>query len=124
MNNQKSEKPFDLAIIGAGPAGISCALAAKKYNLKEISIQADAILLLTGYRPNCELLEKATININKETLVPEFDEDTLESNVKGIYLAGSIIAGKNSNKIFIENSREHGDKIINHVWNSIGQKSI
>ena len=92
-------------------------------NGEEISIPADAVLLLIGYHPNCDLMEKTNININKETLVPEFDEDTLESNVKGIYLAGSIIAGKNSNKIFIENSREHGNKIINHVLNSTGQNS-
>jgi thioredoxin reductase (NADPH) len=84
-------------------------------NGTDIPISADAVLLLTGYHPNCELMQKSKINFNKETLVSEFNEDTLESNVKGIYLAGSIIAGKNSNKIFIENSREHGNKIINHI---------
>ena len=81
----------------------------------DTSIPADAVLILTGYHPNSNLMYKSNINIDKVTLVPELDKDTLESNVKGIYLAGSILAGKNSNKIFIENSRDHGKKIVNHI---------
>ena len=61
---------------------------------------------------------KCGISFDSNTLVPEIDSESLESNVKGIYLAGSIIAGRNSNRIFIENGREHGFKIINHILNS------
>jgi putative YpdA family bacillithiol system oxidoreductase len=90
-----------------------------KKNKKEILIPADGVLLLTGYHPNCDLLKNSQIIFNKETLVPKYNKESLESNVSGIYLAGSLIAGKNSNKIFIENSREHGTKIINHILISV-----
>ena len=43
--------------------------------------------------------------------VPKHDPVTLESNMKGIYLAVSIVAGYDCNKIFIENGREHGKLI-------------
>lgn len=88
-------------------------------NNAEIVVPADAVLLLIGYFPKNDLLKKIKINFDKKTLVPKLIENTLESNIKGIYIAGSIIAGRNSNKIFIENSREHGEKIINNILNLI-----
>lgn len=88
-------------------------------NSNETTLPADAVILLTGYHPNTDLMVKCNIHFDDNTLIPEIDKESLESNVKGIYLAGSIIAGKNSNKIFIENSREHGAKITNHVLKSI-----
>jgi len=41
-----------------------------------------------------------------------FNTETLGSNVRGIYLAGVVTAGKETGKIFIENGRLHGDQII------------
>jgi thioredoxin reductase (NADPH) len=42
---------------------------------------------------------------------PKFNSETMESNVKGVYLAGVVIAGKETGKIFIENGRFHGGQI-------------
>jgi thioredoxin reductase (NADPH) len=39
----------------------------------------------------------------------------METNVPGLYLAGGIAAGRQANKIFIENGRLHGAKIIQHI---------
>ena len=49
--------------------------------------------------------------MDEESGIPKHDPAALESNVKGIYLAGSIVAGYDCNKIFIENGREHGKLI-------------
>jgi thioredoxin reductase (NADPH) len=39
----KSNAKFDLIIIGAGPAGISASLQAKKYNLKTLTLEQDSL---------------------------------------------------------------------------------
>ena len=82
-------------------------------------LAADAVYLLTGYHPDVSLLENSGIRYDADTLEPEIDPHTLESSVSGIYLAGSLIAGRNSNRIFIENSRDHGEKILSDVENKL-----
>ena len=49
---------------------------------------------------------------NDDVCKPTYSEETLETNVAGIYLAGVICGGMNTHRLFIENSREHADKII------------
>jgi thioredoxin reductase (NADPH) len=39
----------------------------------------------------------------------------METNVTGLFVAGGIAAGRQANKIFIENGRFHGAKIIEHI---------
>ncbi len=71
---------------------------------------------MTGYQPNFELLKSVGIKFNKDKFSsPYYDEDTMESNVKGVYLAGVICGGYQTNKWFIENSRIHACQIINHI---------
>ena len=71
----------------------------------------DAVLALTGYRPDFEFLQSMGVQIEGEFRCPVCDTSTLESNVPGIYLAGVIIAGDKTNEIFIENGRFHGRQI-------------
>jgi len=89
-------------------------------NKKTISTYpADAVYLLTGYHPQVDLLDQCGVAYNPENLEPKINLQTLESNVEGLYLAGSVIAGRNANRIFIENSREHGEKILSDIENKI-----
>ncbi len=46
---------------------------------------------------------------------PSYNEDTYESNVEGLYLAGVICGGMNTHRLFIENSRIHAANIIKHI---------
>ncbi|MGC8596232.1 MAG: YpdA family putative bacillithiol disulfide reductase [Candidatus Kryptoniota bacterium] len=78
---------------------------------EEIVLDCNYVLALTGYHPDINFLRSVGVAVDGNTGVPEFNPDTLESNIEGIYLAGSILAGYDCNKIFIENGREHG-KII------------
>jgi thioredoxin reductase (NADPH) len=75
-------------------------------------LPADAVFLLTGYRPDVSLLERAGVRIDPVTLAPEHDPETFETNVPGLYLAGAIVAGLNTNRIFIENGRFHGPLVV------------
>ena len=81
-------------------------------NGSERKLKNDFVFALTGYHPDIGFLEKCGVKFDPETLVPEHDSGNLETNLPGLHLAGSIVAGINCNKIFIENSRHHGKMII------------
>jgi len=82
----------------------------------KITIQNDFVLAMTGYQPDLSFLKKLGINISKdEQQIPEHDSETMETNMKGIYLAGVICGGMNTHVWFIENSRVHAEKIIKQL---------
>jgi len=74
-------------------------------------LKNDAVLAMTGYRPDFEFLESLGVRIEGEDRCPACDPTSLESNIPGIYLAGVIVAGDRTNEIFIENGRFHGRQI-------------
>ena len=78
-------------------------------------IDADFVFLMTGYRPDAHFLKKVGVTLEGENLIPKITQETFESNIEGIYLAGSIIVGEETNKIFIENGRYHGQPIIEDI---------
>jgi thioredoxin reductase (NADPH) len=81
-----------------------------------ITIENDWVIALTGYQPNLEFLKKIGIQLsNDEVKKPFYNEETHETNVKNIYLAGVICGGMNTHRLFIENSREHAERIIAHI---------
>ena len=75
-------------------------------------IAADAVFLLTGYRPDVDLMRRAGVRCDEETLAPDLNPETFESNVPNLFIAGGAIAGRNTGSIFIENGRFHGERII------------
>jgi thioredoxin reductase (NADPH) len=81
-----------------------------------ITIENDWVLAMTGYQPNLFFLKKLGIQLSEDDICkPSYDETTYESNVKSIYLAGVICGGMNTHRLFIENSREHAEKIIRNI---------
>lgn len=85
-------------------------------NGEELKIDNDFVLALTGYKPNFKLLEMLGVHIsNDEKRLPEYDSETMETNVKGLYLAGVICGGMETHKWFIENSRIHAKLIIKNI---------
>ncbi len=78
----------------------------------EKSIPNDFVVALTGYMPDFTLLQQLGVHLSKDANKrPEYDETTMETNVKGLYLAGVICGGMETHKWFIENSRIHAKKI-------------
>ena len=86
-------------------------------------LPADAVFLLTGYHPDCDLYKRAGIRLHRETMVPEFNVDTFETNVPGIFLAGGAICGRDTSNIFIENGRFHGETIIKVIAERLGRRA-
>jgi len=81
-----------------------------------VTIQNDWVLSMTGYQPNLAFLRKLGIELSADNICkPTYSEKNYETNVPGIYLAGVICGGMNTHRLFIENSREHAEKIISDI---------
>lgn len=81
----------------------------------ETTIPNHFVFALTGYHPDFSFLESLGVRLQGPDRLPECDPETLESNVRGIYLAGVIVAGMRTNEIFIENGRFHGRQIADDL---------
>lgn len=80
------------------------------------SLSNDYVLALTGYRPNYDFLRKVGIKISQdEEHLPQFDVETMETNQKGIYLAGVICAGEFTHNLLIENSLIHAKLLVKDI---------
>ena len=82
----------------------------------QIRIENDFVILLTGYRPNFDFLKSMGISLSAdEKRIPTYNENTMETNIPGIYLAGVICGGMETHKWFIENSRIHAKLILDDI---------
>jgi thioredoxin reductase (NADPH) len=81
------------------------------------SIENDFVLAMTGYKPDFEFLKSMGVELDPTDglYIPVHDTETMETNVPGIYLAGVICGGMQTNKWFIENSRIHADIVAARI---------
>ncbi len=82
-----------------------------------VEIKNDFVFAMTGYRPDVKMLKSFGIKIDEKSLVPNYDKSSFETNVKGIFLAGSVQCGLQNNQIFIETGRFHGKTVIEYIKN-------
>ncbi|MBO9632122.1 MAG: YpdA family putative bacillithiol disulfide reductase [Chitinophagaceae bacterium] len=81
-----------------------------------VTIPNDYVIAMTGYQPDFQLLQQSGIKLSEDAVCqPDYDPDTMESNMPGIYLAGVVCGGMNTHVWFIENSRVHASKIIDAI---------
>jgi thioredoxin reductase (NADPH) len=81
----------------------------------ETRIANDFVFAMTGYHPDFTFLRSLGVELSPEKCKPVCHADSLESNVPGIYLAGVVVAGTQTNEIFIENGRFHGQIIADDL---------
>ena len=80
------------------------------------NIENDFVLAMTGYEPNFKMLEQIGVEFHQDEFkTPIYNNKNMESNVKGVYLAGVVCGGYKTNKWFIENSRIHAFQIIEAI---------
>jgi thioredoxin reductase (NADPH) len=85
-----------------------------------ITIPNDYVMAMTGYRPNFEFLKKMGIILSAdEKTIPRYNHETMETNLKGLYLAGVVCGGMDTHLWFIENSRIHAEMIVNDIVGKI-----
>lgn len=76
-----------------------------------VTVPAESVLLLTGYRADPEFMRRIGVEITEETQAPKYNINTYETNVPGLFVAGGQVAGKRTGTVFIENGRFHGEVI-------------
>lgn len=85
----------------------------------EVTIENDFVLAMTGYKPNYDLMERLGIELTEdEDCLPVYDENTLETNRKGLFVAGVVCGGLDTSRLFIENSRVHAEQIADNLEKS------
>ena len=99
---------FGAEVARIEPHGVVVRLAGGK----EERLTADRVYALTGYHPDFDLFRRIGIELDAETARPRCDPETLETNVPGVYMAGSITAGRATSEVFIENGRFDGERIF------------
>jgi len=83
---------------------------------EQVTLPNDFVLALTGYHPDFDFLRKLGITTQEGTdLLPTYNPETMETNIKNLYLAGVVCGGLNTHTWFIENSRIHATKIVKHI---------
>ena len=88
------------------------------------TIPNDFVLAMTGYRPDFSFLEKVGVEIGNDPMrTPVHNEETMETNLPGVYLAGVICGGLKTNKWFIENSRPHAATIVEQIVDELPSES-
>lgn len=79
----------------------------------KITLRNDWVIAMTGYQPDLNFLRKTGIQLSDDEIMkPAYSEETYETNVDNVFLAGVICGGMNTHRLFIENSRVHAEKII------------
>lgn len=80
---------------------------------KEINVSADFVLILIGYEADMTLVRMAGVELKDAGQVPVFDPATMQTNVPGVYVAGTAVAGTQGKyQVFIENCHVHTDRIL------------
>jgi thioredoxin reductase (NADPH) len=81
-----------------------------------VTIENDNVIAMTGYQPNLDFLRKIGITLSEDEMMkPLYNDDTQETNLPNVYVAGVICGGMNTHSLFIENSRIHAVKIIEKI---------
>jgi thioredoxin reductase (NADPH) len=80
-----------------------------------ITIPNDFVMAMTGYKPNFDQLKKWGLQLSDDKFIPEYNPETMETNLPGLYLAGVVCGGLDTHLWFIENSRIHADMIMDDI---------
>lgn len=84
-----------------------------------VTIPNDFVMAMTGYKPNFDFLAKLGIHLTEDKFIPEYNPETMETNMPGMYLAGVVVGGLDTHLWFIENSRIHADMILADIVNKL-----
>ena len=80
-------------------------------NGEQSKLKADFVFAMIGYHPNHDFIRAMGVEIDDATGRPQFNPETMETNIDNLFIAGVLAAGNNANEIFIENGRFHGGQI-------------
>lgn len=85
-----------------------------------VRVPADFVFLLTGFRPDHALARSLGVTVDPATGAPVHDPETMETDVAGVFVCGVAAAGYDANRIFIENGRFHGERVVRRLLRARG----
>jgi thioredoxin reductase (NADPH) len=80
-----------------------------------VTIPNDFVMAMTGYKPNFDQLKRWGLQLSNDKFIPQYNPETMETNLPGLYLAGVVCGGLDTHLWFIENSRIHADMIVDDI---------
>ncbi len=92
--NRKGNEEYELIIIGAGPAGISATLTAKKYQMKTLTLEQDSIGGTVFTFPRAKIVMTSPMDLPLHGKVKLFETDKSE-----LLKLWTTVLGKNEIKI-------------------------
>lgn len=101
---------FDAEVVGFAPGAVRI-----RQGGTAVDLPAGAAYVLIGYAPETGILEEVGVGVDPSTGAPGFDPESCETGVPRLYVAGTVQAGRETHRIFIENSRDHGVRIAAHL---------
>jgi thioredoxin reductase (NADPH) len=78
-------------------------------------LPVDFVFLMVGFLPNKELLQRFGVKLQEDELKPIYNPETFKTNVEGLYLAGAVVAGSNTDEVMIKIGRDHSKSIIKDI---------
>lgn len=100
--------------------GSSRKIPKPKKIISKSNLKFDYCFLLTGYKPDKKfLIEGCGLNLEGELEIPKHNSQNYETTVKGVYVAGALVEGMNSHRVFIENGRLHGSPIAKDIYEKL-----
>nr|WP_217646785.1 YpdA family putative bacillithiol disulfide reductase [Pontibacter chinhatensis] len=91
----------------------------------KLTLENDFVLAMTGYQPDFSFLEKIGVKLSEDQKrYPQYDTESMETNLPGVYLAGVVCGGMDTHVWFIENSREHAVKIVKHIKEELQAEKV
>ena len=96
--------PSEVVLRGSRPEGV---------NTAPQRVPADFVLSLIGYEADLTLLKMAGVELRNRCQSPVYNEHTMETTVRGLYVAGTAIGGtQDKYTVFIENCHVHAARIL------------
>lgn len=85
--------------------------------------EADFVLLCTGFEADMSLFESAGVVLQGATRAPVYDERTMETNVPGLFVAGTSAGGTQKRFThFISTSHDHVGRIVKAITGSFPER--
>lgn len=110
VRNEEIKLEFNAHVLAITPHSVRYQVGDE---VKEI--ENDFVFAMTGYHPDHPFIKKMGVEMDDITGRPQFNPETMETNIKNLFIAGVLAAGNEANEIFIENGRLHGDLIANYI---------
>lgn len=82
-----------------------------------VEVPADFVLIMSGYVQNPTLFEQLGVELSGDDRHPVYDPDTMETNVPGVFVAGTAVAGTPPRKVtvIVETCHVHVPRIVGAI---------